>query len=91
MFWFNVLDVNIILVVNDGVVVDDFCKLVICFVKFEVVKLVMKSIDESIEVINFGVIDKYNMFIVVELVEDVYKLIYGMNGKILMLNLGGIK
>ncbi|MCH2734880.1 PTS sugar transporter subunit IIB, partial [Listeria monocytogenes] len=34
---------------------------------------------------------KYNMLIVVESVEDAYKLIHGTNGKIPMLTLGGTK
>ncbi|EEQ0696452.1 PTS sugar transporter subunit IIB [Listeria monocytogenes] len=89
--WFNALDVNTILVANDGVAADDFRKSAIRLAKPEAAKLVMKSIDESIEAINSGVTDKYNMLIVVESVEDAYKLIHGTNGKIPMLNLGGTK
>ncbi|MBC8863170.1 PTS sugar transporter subunit IIB, partial [Escherichia coli] len=71
------LDVNTILVANDGVAADDFRKSAIRLAKPEAAKLVMKSIDESIEAINSGVTDKYNMLIVVESVEDAYKLIHG--------------
>ncbi|EPH4372632.1 PTS sugar transporter subunit IIB [Listeria monocytogenes] len=85
--WFNALDVNTILVANDGVAADDFRKSAIRLAKPEAAKLVMKSI----EAINSGVTDKYNMLIVVESVEDAYKLIRGTNGKIPMLNLGGTK
>ncbi|EAD7212729.1 PTS mannose/fructose/sorbose transporter subunit IIB [Listeria monocytogenes] len=85
--WFNALDVNTILVANDGVAADDFRKSAIRLAKPEAAKLVMKSI----EAINSGVTDKYNMLIVVESVEDAYKLIHGTNGKIPMLNLGGTK
>ncbi|MBC1355182.1 PTS sugar transporter subunit IIB [Listeria welshimeri] len=89
--WFNALDVNTILVANDGVAADDFRKSAIRLAKPEAAKLVMKSIDESIDSINSGVTDKYNLLVVVESVEDAYKLIIGTNGKIPMLNLGGTK
>lgn len=89
--WFNALDVNTILVANDGVAADDFRKSAIRLAKPEAAKLVMKSIDESIASINSGVTDKYDLLIVVESVEDAHKLIHGTNGKISMLNLGGTK
>lgn len=89
--WFNTLDVNTILVANDGVAADDFRKSAIRLAKPEAAKLVMKSIDESIASINSGVTDKYNLLVVVESVGDAYKLIKGTNGKIPMLNLGGTK
>lgn len=89
--WFNALDVNTILVANDGVAGDDFRKSAIRLAKPEAAKLVMKSIDESIASINSGVTDKYNLLVVVESVGDAYKLIKGTNGKIPMLNLGGTK
>ncbi|MBC1726048.1 PTS sugar transporter subunit IIB [Listeria seeligeri] len=89
--WFNALDVNTILVANDGVAADDFRKSAIRLAKPEAAKLVMKSIDESIASINSGVTDKYNLLVVVESVGDAYKLIKGTNGKISMLNLGGTK
>lgn len=89
--WFNALDVNTILVANDGVAADDFRKSAIRLAKPEAAKLVMKSIDESIASINSGVTDKYNLLVVVESFGDAYKLIKGTNGKIPMLNLGGTK
>ncbi|WP_270995315.1 PTS sugar transporter subunit IIB [Listeria seeligeri] len=89
--WFNALDVNTILVANDGVAADDFRKSAIRLAKPEAAKLVMKSIDESIASINSGVTDKYNLLVVVESVGDAYKLIKGTNAKISMLNLGGTK
>ncbi|EMG28784.1 PTS system mannose/fructose/sorbose family transporter subunit IIB [Listeria fleischmannii 1991] len=89
--WFNALDVNTILVASDSVAADDFRKSAIRLAKPEAAKLVMKSIEESIKAINSGVTDKYQMLIVVESVDDAYKLIDGTNGKIPMLNLGGTK
>ncbi len=89
--WFNAMDVNTILVANDGVAADDFRKSAIRLAKPEAAKLVMKSIDESIQAINSGVTGKYKLLIVVESVDDAYKLIVGTNDKIPMLNLGGTK
>jgi len=51
----------------------------------------MKSVNDSIEAINSGVTDKYQMLIVVESVADAEKLIRGTQGKITSLNLGGTK
>ncbi|EUJ21498.1 PTS system mannose-specific EIIAB component [Listeria aquatica FSL S10-1188] len=89
--WFGALDVNTILVANDSVAGDDFRKSAIRLAKPDDAKLVMKSIADSIEAINSGVTDKYKMLIVVESVDDAYKLIEGVNGQISLLNLGGTK
>ncbi|WP_167628980.1 PTS sugar transporter subunit IIB [Listeria valentina] len=89
--WFGALDVNTILVANDSVAGDDFRKSAIRLAKPDGAKLVMKSIADSIEAINSGVTDKYKMLIVVESVDDAYKLIEGVNGQISLLNLGGTK
>lgn len=89
--WFNSLGANTILVANDDVASDDFRKSAIRLAKPEKAKLVMKSIDNSIEAINSGITDKYKMLVVVESVDDAQKLIAGTNGAIKALNLGGTK
>lgn len=89
--WFNALDVDTILIANDSVAGDDFRKSAIRLAKPESAKLVMKSIDDSIEAINSGVTNKYKLLIVVESVDDAYKLINHTDGQIGMLNLGGTK
>ncbi|KAF5438707.1 MULTISPECIES: PTS sugar transporter subunit IIB [Pediococcus] len=89
--WFNGLDANTILVANDSVANDDFRKSAIRLAKPENAKLVMKSIDDSVQAINSGVTDKYKMLVVVESVADAKKLIEGTGGKIEALNLGGTK
>lgn len=53
--------------------VEDLLRMsVMKMVKFLGVKLVMKMIDDLIKVLNFGVIDKYKLFILCELVVDMY-------------------
>ncbi|MCX8601682.1 MULTISPECIES: PTS sugar transporter subunit IIB [unclassified Gilliamella] len=89
--WFESMDANTILVANDVVATDELRKSAIRLAKPEHAKLVMKSIDDSIEAINSGVTDKYQMLIVVESVADAEKLIRGTQGKITSLNLGGTK
>jgi len=50
-------------------------------------KLVIKSVDDSIKAINSGVTDKYNLFIVVDSVTSAYRLMKGCE-VIKELNLG---
>ncbi|EQE87341.1 PTS system sorbose subIIB component family protein [Clostridioides difficile CD69] len=54
------------------------------------VKLVMKSIADSIKALNSGVTDKYNLLILCESVEDVYRLAKEVKA-IKSINLGGTK
>ncbi|GEL15869.1 PTS sugar transporter subunit IIB [Pediococcus cellicola] len=89
--WFNSLDVNTILVANDAVAKDDFRKSAIRLAKPENAKLVMKSVNDSVQAINSGVTNKYKMLITVESVADANKLIRGCDEKITSLNIGGTK
>ncbi len=89
--WFENVGANTILVANDVVANDELRKSAIRLAKPENAKLVMKSIDDSIEAINSGVTDKYQMLIVVESVADAEKLIRATQGKVCSLNLGGTK
>ena len=52
------------------------------------VKLVIKSIDDSIGALVSGVTDKYRLFIVVESIEDAYRLAKGYDG-VKQINIGG--
>ena len=54
------------------------------------VKLVIKNIADSITALNSGVTDKYKLFIVVESVEDAYRLTKNVSF-IKSINLGGVK
>ena len=51
---------------------------------------VIKNIEDSIAALNRGVTDKYKLFIIVESIEDAYRLAQGYD-KIRSVNLGGCK
>ena len=89
--WVGGLDIDTIFVVNDDVPNNEIRKNTIRLAKPAGVKLVMKSVDEAIALINQGVTDKYKMFIVLETVTDACKLIKGTGNAIQSLNLGGTK
>ncbi|BDP50917.1 PTS sugar transporter [Enterococcus faecium] len=63
-----------ILIANDDVPTNEIRKTTIKLAKPQGVKLVIKSIDDSIAALKSGVTDKYKLFIVVESIEDAYKL-----------------
>ncbi|KRK61537.1 PTS permease [Companilactobacillus farciminis KCTC 3681 = DSM 20184] len=78
------------MVANDAAASDQTKKTIIKLGKPSGVKLVIKDIENSIKAINSGVTDKYNLFIVVETIDDAYKLVKGVD-TIKELNLGGTK
>jgi len=88
--WTAHLSADCILVANDDAASDETKKTIIKLGKPSGVKLVIKNIDNSIKAINSGVTDKYKLFIVVESVDDAYKLVKGVD-QIKELNLGGTK
>ena len=85
MAWTQSLDSDCILIVNDNI-----RKTTMKLAKPNGVKLVMKNIEDSIAALNAGVTDKYKLFIVVESIEDAYRLAKGCAG-IRSINLGGCK
>lgn len=88
--WTSALGVDCILVANDDVVTNDLRKMTIKLAQPSGVKLVIKSIKDSIEAINKGVTDKYKLLIVVESIADAKALIDGCKS-LKTLNLGGTK
>ena len=90
MAWTQSLDSDCILIANDAVVNDNIRKTTMKLAKPNGVKLVMKNIEDSIAALNAGVTDKYKLFIVVESIEDAYRLAKGYAG-IRSINLGGCK
>lgn len=72
--WTSYLEADCILIANDGVMQDELKKMAIKMAKPQGVKLVIKSIDDSITALNSGVTDKYKLFVVVESVKDAYRL-----------------
>ena len=90
MAWTQALDVDCMLIANDSVVNDDIRKTTLKLAKPNGVKLVIKNIEDSIAALNRGVTDKYKLFIIVESIEDAYRLAQGYD-KIRSVNLGGCK
>lgn len=89
--WTNHLRANCILIANDDVPHDEIRKSAMRLARPQGVKLIMKPIDECIKAINTGLTDKYKMFVIVESVEDAYRLIKGTKNIINELTLGGTK
>ncbi|MFA9354623.1 PTS sugar transporter subunit IIB [Pediococcus pentosaceus] len=88
--WTQELGVDCILIANDGVMRDDIRKTTIKLAKPQGVKLVIKSIEDSIKALKSGITDKYKLFIVVESIEDAYRLAKSYP-EIKHINLGGTK
>lgn len=88
--WTNALGADAILVTNDDVPNDEIWKTALKLAKPANVKLVIKNIEDSIEAINSGVTDKYNLLIVVRTVEDAYKIANACK-QVKSINLGGTK
>ncbi|MBM7599014.1 fructoselysine and glucoselysine-specific PTS system IIB component [Virgibacillus halotolerans] len=88
--WTKNLDVDCILIANNDVPVNDLRKTTLKMAKPQEVKLVIKNIEDSIQAIKSGVTDKYKLFIVVESIEDAYRLGSKCDG-ITQINLGGTK
>ena len=88
--WKNAVEADCILIACDAVMKDDIRKTTMKLAKPNGVKLVMKNIEDSIAALNAGVTDKYKLFIVVESIEDAYRLAKGCAG-IRSINLGGCK
>ena len=87
--WTQTLGADCILIANDAVAGDELRKTTMKLAKPQGVKLVIKDIKAAIEALNSGVTDKYKLFIVVESVEDAYKIVSNVK-QIKQVNLGGI-
>lgn len=88
--WTQYVGADCILIANDNVPDDELRKTTIKLAKPPSVKLVIKNINDSIESIKSGVTDKYNLFIVVESVNDAWWIASAVE-EIKSINLGGIK
>lgn len=86
--WTSDLGADCILLANDSLINDEIRKMAISLAKPPQTKLVMKSIDGAAEAINQGKTDNYKLFVIVESVEDAYRLISKCN-QFKQLNLGG--
>ncbi len=72
--WTQYVGADCILIANDSVPEDELRKTTIKLAKPPSVKLVIKNINDAIEAIKSGVTDKYNLFIVVESVNDAWRI-----------------
>lgn len=89
--WYGAVGADCILIANDDVPKDPIRKASIKMAKPSGSKLVMQNIDRSIESLNSGITDKYHLMIIVESINDAYRIISKMNNKPKVLNLGGTK
>ena len=88
--WTKFLSTDCILIASDELLKDDLKMAGLRMAKPSNVKLVMKSIEDSAKALNSGVTDKYNLLILCESVEDVYRLAKKVP-TITAINLGGTK
>ena len=88
--WIRQVGADCILITNDAVAKDELRMSVLRMAKPQCVKLVMKSVDDSIKALTSGVTDKYNLFIITESIEDAWRLCQAVPA-IRELNIGGVK
>lgn len=88
--WIRQVGADCILIANDAVAKDELRMSVLRMAKPQAVKLVMKSVDDSIKALTSGVTDKYNLFIITESIEDAWRLCKAVPA-IRELNIGGVK
>ncbi|EQF26139.1 PTS system sorbose subIIB component family protein [Clostridioides difficile CD160] len=88
--WTKFLSTDCILIASDELLKDELRMAGLRMAKPSNVKLVMKSIEDSVKALNSGVTDKYNLLILCESVEDVYRLAKEVKA-IKSINLGGTK
>lgn len=86
--WCRALGADAILIVSDQVAGDDLRMATMRLAKPAGVKLVIKSVEDSIKAINSGVTDKYQLMIVAGNVADAYRLVTSCED-IKSVNLGG--
>lgn len=88
--WIRQVGADCILIANDAVAKDELRMSVLRMARPQGVKLVMKSVDDSIKALTSGVTDKYNLFIITESIEDAWRLCKAVPA-IRELNIGGVK
>lgn len=88
--WCSALNPDCILVANDEAVADELRKTTLRMSKPAGVKLVIKSVEDSIAAINAGKTDKYHMLVVVSNVADAVRMAESCDS-VGAINLGGTK
>lgn len=87
--WTGYLGADCILIANDDVVTNDLRRSTIKLAKPANTKLVIKTVEDSIQAIVAGQTDKYHLFIVVDCIHDAYQIAKAVD-EIHSINLGGI-
>lgn len=88
--WTASIGVDCILIANDAVENDPIQKGILKLSQPTGVKLIFKSVKDSIEALNSGVTDKYNLMIITSNIDDGYELASKAE-QIHSLNLGNVK
>lgn len=88
--WTKDLEADTILIASDELIKDNLKSAAMRLAKPSGIKLVIKSVEDSIKALNSGVTDKYKLFIVVESIKDAYDLANNVE-EIKSINLGGMK
>ena len=88
--WTASIRVDCILIANDDVANDPIQKGILKLSQPTGVKLIFKSVKDSIEALNSGITDKYNLMIITSNVDDGYELASKVE-QIRSLNLGNVK
>lgn len=88
--WSNAVGADAILIANDDVAKSEIRMATIRLAKPAGMKLVIKGIDESAKILESGATDSYKLIIIVESIEDAYRL-YSQYEDLQTLNLGGTK
>lgn len=90
MSWVRTLEPTAILVANDSIPSDELRKSTLRLAKPDDVKLVIKTVDDSIDAISSGKTDAYRLFILTETVADAVRLADACPA-VDHINLGGTK
>ena len=88
--WTASIGVDCILIAHDDVANDPIQKAILKLSQPTGVKLIFKSVKDSIEALNSGITDKYNLMIITSNVDDGYELASKVE-QIRSLNLGNVK
>jgi fructoselysine and glucoselysine-specific PTS system IIB component len=88
--WTKYLDADCILIANDALTGDELKKSAMKLATPTGVKLVMKSVGDSITALNSGVTDKYKLLVLLESIEDAYRITEKVKS-VKSVNLGGMK
>lgn len=88
--WVKSLEADSILVANDDIPSNELRKSTLKLARPNDIKLVIKNVADSIQVINSGKTDNYRVLIIVESIHDAYRITQECPG-IKAINLGGTR